>query len=360
MSTNNIRILSQPIFYQELLTIRGPKITGIYKIENTVNHKVYIGQSKDTIKRLKEHLRYEENPHLKSAFDKYGFNKFSFEVIKETYDMDYWEMYLIHIYHSQDSQYGYNILPGGEGGDSEVTRQQWQNPVIRQKRIEGQKKVVHTPEWNRKVGESQKGKTVSEETKEKIREKRKLQAPMSEESKQKHKQSINDYWDSPEGIRQKQINSEKQKGSHTTKGKHWYNNGTKNVQAFECPLGFVPGRLGNFTQSEEAKQKKKDWYNNLTEEQRKEYKQHLSESHIGKQFTEERKRHISEAKKGKPGREQTEDIKNKISQGMKGKKRFTNGKTEARAYECPEGFVPGTLKGYLKKHQDSNINNNKE
>ena len=230
-------------------------------------------------------------------------------------------MYLIHIYHSQDSQYGYNILPGGEGGDSEVTRQQWQDPVIRQKRIEGQKKVVHTPEWNRKVGESQKGKTVSEETKEKIREKRKFQAPMSEESKQKHKQSINAYWDSSEGQLKKQELSEKQKGSHTTKGKHWYNNGIKNVQAFECPEGFVPGRLGDFTQSEEAKQKKRDWYNNLTEEQRKEYKQHLSESHIGHHFTVEEKK--------------------KIGEKNKGRKYFNNGEIEVMRFECPPGFVPG-------------------
>lgn len=308
MSTSNIRILSQPISYQELLTIRGPNIVGIYKIENTVNHKVYIGQSKDVVNRLRGHTRFEENPHLKSAFDKYGFDKFSFEVIKETYDMDYWEMYLIHIYHSQDSQYGYNILPGGEGGDSEVTRQQWQDPVIRQKRLD----------------------------------------------------STKEFWNSPEGQLKKQELSEKQKGSHTTKGKHWYNNGTKNVQAFECPEGFVPGRLGDFTCSEETKQKKREYEKNLTPEQREARSKKISAIHTGKQFSEERKRHISESKKGKPGREQTEDIRNKISDGMKGKKRFTDGKTEVRDYECPEGFVPGTLKGYLKKHQDSNINNNKE
>ena len=56
----------------------------------------------------------------------------------------------------------------------------------------------------------------------------------------------------------------------------------------------------------------------------------------------------------------SKDKEQEGDQGMKGKKRFTDGKTEVRDYECPEGFVPGTLKGYLKKHQDSNINNNKE
>ena len=31
------------------------------------------------------------------------------------------------------------------------------------------------------------------------------------------------------------------KGKHI--GKHWYNDGTKNRFAFDCPEGFVAGRL---------------------------------------------------------------------------------------------------------------------
>lgn len=29
----------------------------------------------------------------------------------------------------------------------------------------------------------------------------------------------------------------------TNKGKHWYNNGIKTITAYECPKGFIPGRL---------------------------------------------------------------------------------------------------------------------
>jgi len=32
-------------------------ISGIYKIENVVNHKVYIGQSIDVYRRFKEHFQ---------------------------------------------------------------------------------------------------------------------------------------------------------------------------------------------------------------------------------------------------------------------------------------------------------------
>lgn len=329
MSNNNIRILSEPISYQQLLSIKGLRVSGIYKIENLINHKVYIGQSKDVIKRLKEHTRKEDNKHLKNAFDKYGLDKFSFEVIKQTYDLDYWEMYLINIYHSQDSQYGYNILPGGEGGDSEVTKQQWKNPEIRRKRIESHKGKIVSLETREKLRQANLGKVVSEETKQKIREKRKLQAPLTKEQQERRLQHVIDYWNSSEGQKQKQINSERHKGSHTTKGKHWYNNGTKNVQTFECPEGYVPGRLGDFTCSEEAKRKKSEWYKNLTEEQRN---------------THNRK--ATEARKGKP---KSDTCKANISKANKGRRYYNNGIIEVMQFEQPEGFVPGRLPSIKEK-----------
>ena len=62
------------------------KISGIYKIENLINHKVYIGQSKDIKSRFNQHKSAETNKHLKHSFEKYGIENFSFEIIKETYD----------------------------------------------------------------------------------------------------------------------------------------------------------------------------------------------------------------------------------------------------------------------------------
>ena len=37
--------------------------------------------------------------------------------------------------------------------------------------------------------------------------------------------------------------SKSKQGNKSLTGRHWYNNGTKNVAAFECPEGFVPGKL---------------------------------------------------------------------------------------------------------------------
>ena len=140
---------------------------------------------------------------------------------------------------------------------------------------------------------------------------------MSEESKQKFKKSIAEYWNSSKGQEQKMINSERSKSKTTTKGLHWYNNGTECVIAKECPEGFVPGRIGNFACSEEAKKKKSDWWKNLSEEEKQEKKLKISKAHKGKVFTEERKRHISEAKKGCEGRKKTEEEKRKISETVK-------------------------------------------
>lgn len=36
---------------------------------------------------------------------------------------------------------------------------------------------------------------------------------------------------------------QKNRQSQKMKGRHWYNNGEISISAFECPIGFVPGRL---------------------------------------------------------------------------------------------------------------------
>ena len=299
MSNNNNRILSQPISYQELKLIKGLKITGIYKIENIVNHKVYIGQSVDVIERLKGHIKNEGNEHLRSSFEKYGFDNFSFEVIKQTYDLDYWEIFLIQIYNATDNRYGYNIAIGGTGGN---LGEQWRQSII-----EGMQALYNSPE--------------GEIVRQKIREKRKLQASRTKEQEEKRLKNLANFWDSPEGLTKKQKLSQKQTGIHNTKGMHWYNNGIKNIQSFNCPSGFVPGRLGNFTQSEETKQKKRELERNLTPEQRAARSKKLSDALKGKHFTAERKKHIGD--------------------GNRGRKYYNNGIIEVMQFECPEGFVPG-------------------
>ena len=64
------------------------KICGIYKIINTVTGDFYIGSSNDVKRRWKEHKypsRWNECPNnpLYLDFQKYGIDKFEFEIIEE-------------------------------------------------------------------------------------------------------------------------------------------------------------------------------------------------------------------------------------------------------------------------------------
>ena len=101
------------------------KFSGIYKIENLVNGKVYIGQSNDVKRRWKEHKRCMTNKKEKDrpfyrAIIKYGIGNFSFKVLTECSldDLNELEEYYIDIYnsyiHAKDSN-GYNQTVGGDG-----------------------------------------------------------------------------------------------------------------------------------------------------------------------------------------------------------------------------------------------------
>jgi group I intron endonuclease len=98
--------------------------SGIYKITNTINGKVYIGQSIHLKNRMSAHrsINSESNVGLKRAYKKYGIENFTFEIIKETYDLDYWEKFYIYWYRSTNPKYGYNISIGGDTCPSKSER----------------------------------------------------------------------------------------------------------------------------------------------------------------------------------------------------------------------------------------------
>lgn len=96
------------------------KKCGVYKIENIVNGKVYIGQSRNLKERYKSHLsslRYKRhgNNHLQSAFNKYGENSFIYLVMEECeFDkIDEREIFWMGQY---DANKMYNKKSGGSNG----------------------------------------------------------------------------------------------------------------------------------------------------------------------------------------------------------------------------------------------------
>lgn len=91
----------------------------IYKIENDINGKIYIGKTEFSIeKRFKEHCidafkeRNEKRP-LYMAMKKYGIEHFHISLIEETNDPEKREVYWIE--KEQSFKKGYNATMGGDG-----------------------------------------------------------------------------------------------------------------------------------------------------------------------------------------------------------------------------------------------------
>lgn len=87
----------------------------IYKIENKINHKIYIGHSLNPEQRFKAHISADKqnNSLIHKAILKYGKENFDFEILGWFEDYNDKEKYYIQYYRSL-VPYGYNILPGGE------------------------------------------------------------------------------------------------------------------------------------------------------------------------------------------------------------------------------------------------------
>ena len=83
--------------------------TGIYKIENIVNGKVYIGASKNIEKRWSTHRRSVKSP-IHSDLEALGEENFKFEVLLECPEdmLCQWERDMICLYDSDDPEKGYN------------------------------------------------------------------------------------------------------------------------------------------------------------------------------------------------------------------------------------------------------------
>lgn len=99
------------------------KETGVYKITNLINNKIYIGSStseKDGFKdRINTHIRLlnnkkHPNKHLQSSWDKYGSEHFNFEIIeiiKGKEKIIEREQYYIDFYNVINPNIGYNKSP---------------------------------------------------------------------------------------------------------------------------------------------------------------------------------------------------------------------------------------------------------
>lgn len=136
----------------------------IYKAENLINSKVYIGFTLKTLdyrRKLHEQLaRKGAGYYFHYALNKYGFENFEWSVLEDNLDEDaclVQESYWISKHQSNKSEYGYNLTSGGDHTTL--------NPEVCKKISEaklGEKHPFygkhHSEEMRRKISESSKGK----------------------------------------------------------------------------------------------------------------------------------------------------------------------------------------------------------
>ena len=121
--------------------------------------------------------------------------------------------------------------------------------------------------------------------------------------------------------------------STSYKGRHYYNNGKIEVKRFECPKGFVPGRM---PYSEEALQNMK--LGSQSEKNKAAARANFQKAaamNKGKPFSEEHRRKISEAIKGEKngmyGKSLSKEARDKISKAHKGKRKSEETKAKMKA-----------------------------
>lgn len=91
----------------------------IYIIKNSVNNKVYVGQTKVSLKlRFQNHLSAARNGKdyiIGKAIRKYGEDKFYIELLEECCieELNDREKYWIDYFNSTNNRFGYNISTGG-------------------------------------------------------------------------------------------------------------------------------------------------------------------------------------------------------------------------------------------------------
>lgn len=195
-------------------------ISGIYTIENLVNGKLYVGYAINIDSRKINHIgklrtRKHKNQYLQAAWDKYGEDKFRFEVI-EYCDKEYlhtMEHYWCNILNVHDKKYGYNMRPTHPYGNpthSKETREKLgrgsRGKPCPEHVKEANRNRKHTEDVKKLIAEAGKRRVLSEESRKKMSDKQKRAAErkglLSQEEKKKrrierskeYKKRKNDGW----------------------------------------------------------------------------------------------------------------------------------------------------------------------
>lgn len=165
----------------------------VYKHQNKINGKIYIGITMQEPERRwgNNGINYKTSPHFYAAIQKYGWNNFDHDILFKNLTHDEAcskEQELIEYYNSMNREFGYNSTSGGDVFImNEETKQKISHSMM------GNTNGLGHPcsdEKKRKISESQKGRTFTEEHKQKLSTAAKQRhVPCSEEKKKKLSQN---------------------------------------------------------------------------------------------------------------------------------------------------------------------------
>ena len=180
--------------------------SGIYKIENLTNAKVYIGSTVNIENRVSSHLstlksKTHKNDKLQKSFNKHGIDNFEFKVLIECAPehLLMYEQVIIDFYDAVKNGYNINPIAGicmlGKK-HTEESKQKMRDAWAKRK---GLPKKKFSEETKLKISESKKGKKrkpFTEEAKKnmslsKVGNKNRLGIPHTEEAKEKMKLTRN-------------------------------------------------------------------------------------------------------------------------------------------------------------------------
>jgi group I intron endonuclease len=155
--------------------------SGVYKITNLINNKIYVGSAVNLSNRKSKHFsnlskNNHHNDHLQNAYNKYGSANFKFSVIMYVSNIKNslieTEQYWINTLDACNEKKGYNICPTAGNSLGRSTSEETKNKLrVKMKgRVNSkeQREEIKQRMIGNKYGTGGKGKTVSEETKTKI------------------------------------------------------------------------------------------------------------------------------------------------------------------------------------------------
>lgn len=159
-------------------------IYSIYKIQNKLNGKCYIGFDSNYPNRIRDHIteskKSRRNTKFYNAIRKYGWENFDITVLYQSKEFEHTLNVMENHFITENDSYhnGYNSTTGGERGFANhdcvkrkiSDKNKGKNLTLEQKEKIShiQKGVPKSEEMKNKVSNTLKGHTVSEETRNKI------------------------------------------------------------------------------------------------------------------------------------------------------------------------------------------------